>query len=560
MKPIRVRRPAPALPAWLPVAAAGLLLFGWKAGMPLTDGDSAFYARIAQNIIETGDWQTLRFKDYALIDKPPLTIWLIAASYLVLGINEAAVRGWHILMSVATLVAIYKTARLFYDARTALLSAWILLTSLLFAYCALVPQQDMPLTFFLAVGMYGLARFLRGDGWRHTYTFWGAAALGVLSRGLQALVLPAAIAAAALFALGKGRIRTLLRPWRRAALHVACGFLLCLLIAAPWFILEYRVHGRIFFDTFFGAGNSRFFDAGETRFDALRFFAYLPLLLVAFLPWSGLLGHALWTAGRHFLGPADEYARPSDSGTYPTAERIGDTLFLLWFVIAFAMPWLIAWRVIRYLLPAVPPLAVLTARYLARYLDERADARLPRAAIGLMGFSGALVLVLAVLLAMAAQVLTLPHELSTFVPTVLPWLVALALALLAFTAASRTGRCRVAVSILISGSLVSLALAFSALHAFTLDVQPWREAASVVNRLAAPDERVVWADGGDNWFLDFYVERGVDRLRALQDYPDAFAGAWVIGTAEGMTAFTETTGLAVDEVWRRGQLRIGRLR
>lgn len=52
--------------------------------IPLTDGDSAFYAKIAKNMAVTGDWLTLKYGDAGtIINKPPLMIWLTAASFKV---------------------------------------------------------------------------------------------------------------------------------------------------------------------------------------------------------------------------------------------------------------------------------------------------------------------------------------------------------------------------------------------------------------------------------------------------------------------------------------------
>lgn len=616
--------------AWGGVMIVGALLYGWKIGMPLTDGDTAFYARIARNMIESGEWQTLRFKDYALIDKPPLTLWLIAVSYLLFGVSEAAIRGWHVLMAIATVVVVERTARLFYSPRTASLSGWILLTSALFVYCGMVPQQDLPLTFFTALGFYGFARFLRGDGWRHTYTFWIACALGVLARGMQAFVLPVAVAGVTLLYSGRRRWRAYLQPWTRAVLHVGAGVLLFAFIAVPWFVLEYRVHGEIFFDTFFGEGNRRFFVTGESEKNLLRDLAYVPLLLLAFLPWSGVIGHALWAAGRSVLrrngegdsvGPGaaglqQDGERGAASGEQAALrrnggegaggdewsrvrERLGDAFFFIWFLFAFGMPWLIHWRVIRYLLPAIPPLAVLSARYLAPYLEKRAEGIGPGSRVSpegapssgipgndasaaggstgnpgaaarpgvphpggmrVTGVTGIIVLLLMVALGIAVGADALPAEQLRYVPLVIPPLVALAVSLLVFGTAGWLRRYRLAVYGLVAGGILTSAVFLHSLESFIVEVTPWKEAAAVVNQGVEPGQRVIWADGGDNWFLDFYVDRWVDRSDEVMEHPEALDGAWLIGTAVGVEAFSDAAGVEVEEVWERGDLRVGRVR
>lgn len=536
---------------WLAVVAVGAVLFGLFIGMPLTDGDTAFYARIAQNMLESGDWQTPTFKDYAIVDKPPMTFWLIALSYRLFGINEAAVRGWHVLMTLGTLVATYATVRLFFSQSTASLSAWLLLSSGLFVYCGIVPQQDMPLTLFSGVALYGFARFLMGGGWRHTYTFWVALALGMLVRGMQAVIFPGMVAALVLLVTADdGPWRRSLRSPIRVLFHLVFGVAIFAVIAAPWYVLEYREHGQIFFDTFFGSGNRRFFDEEGTNL--LRWFAYIPLLVAACLPWSGLIGHALSNALRRAFG--------SEVGADPrtrVARRLGFRFFLVWCLVAFGVPFLIQWRVIRYLLPAMPPLATLVALYLTPHI-ERDSLRLNDRGLRTAGLLGLIVVV--PILALTAVVMAgiLPQEQLAYGRMVLPFLAGLGTTMLWFTVATVRGRHRLAVNGLVLGGIVSFALFLAALNTFLVEVIPWKEAAAVINTRAAETEHVIAAGGGDTWFLDFYVERWVDRAESAFADPDAFAGAWVVGTTAQMERFAEKAQAVLEGVWQRGDIRVTR--
>lgn len=537
---------------WLGVILVAAALFSMRIGMPLTDGDTAFYARIAQNVVESGNWQTLRFKDYPLVDKPPLTIWLIALSYLVFGINEFAIRCWHVGMAVGTLMLTYSTAHLFLSKRTATLSAWILLSCALFSYSAMVPQQDLPLTFFAGLALYGMARFWRGDGWVHIYTFWVALALGLLARGLQAFVFPIAVVGITmLLSFRKGPGWQSLKPWPRTLMHLGVGFMLCVLIAAPWFVLEHKEHGALFFDTFFGAGNARFMSSPNQEANWLHFFSYIPLLLVAFLPWSGLIGHALWWAGR------GAFRRDVVSETENPLERAGITFFLVWFLVAFGMPFVIHWRVIRYLLPAMPPLAILVAHYLIQVLVPEGNERVGRG-VRFAGLLGVIVVFPVLLLTAMVLARALPQEQIPYVPLVLPWLLTLATSLLLFAVAGQLRRYQLAVGGLIVGGIVTVAVLFCALQGLMVEILPWKEAATIVNASVSGVERVVWADGGDNWFLDFYIDHPVDRATEVCGDPEAFAGAWVVGTQSGMEGL-RVGGTDVHEMWRRGDVRVARV-
>ena len=71
---------------------SGILFLSFLDNLPLKDWDEGTYALIAREIVRTGDWVYLQLPGEPFLMKPPLGMWLIAASYTVGGINEFTTR------------------------------------------------------------------------------------------------------------------------------------------------------------------------------------------------------------------------------------------------------------------------------------------------------------------------------------------------------------------------------------------------------------------------------------------------------------------------------------
>jgi len=549
-------RPFLTLPPWLGPALAGLLLLLLPIGRPLTDGDTAYYALIAQHMVETGDWMTLRYPGRdELVDKPPLTIWLIAASYLLFGFNEAAIRLWHVLMSIGTVAVVQATAGLFFSRAVASLAGWVLLTSCLFVYCAFVPQQDMPLTFFASAAFYGFARFLRGDGWRWTYLSWASLALGLLARGPQAVVFPLLAAGITVLAV----VGWDLKPGARAAAgpgpflrspavspaaavgHLVLGGLVFVAIGAPWFVHQYLVHGWPIIDLLLGAGQARFLQDTGRGPDVLRFWSYVPLLFVALLPWSGWILPSLGHAWRGLRQPGHPlpHREPDASNA-----RTGLILFGAWFLVAFWLPFAIQWRVIRYLLPALPPLAVLIA-----HAAETAGQRTYRAAAWL----SMLVAVPVSILVVAVYAVAFPEEQAVYVSFLRPFLTVLGIATAAFVILALSQRRRTALLGLIAGGWLAFALLFQSLAGYADKLLPAYGAVRAASGLPHP---VVIAQGYGGPLFAFYGQ--LLAAQAQRNPADAAAlltehGAVVlVGGKSPVQAVLDGLDAQAEVLWEAG--------
>src|SRR5512132_2670149 len=87
------------------VLGAALYLVGLDA-LPLQCGNEAMYAYPPIEMLKSGDLLVPRYLHAPFLDKPPLTFWILAATYRVLGISVFAARLPGVLAALATVAAI----------------------------------------------------------------------------------------------------------------------------------------------------------------------------------------------------------------------------------------------------------------------------------------------------------------------------------------------------------------------------------------------------------------------------------------------------------------------
>lgn len=107
--------------------------------------DEALYASFARQISVHGDF----FLRDAPLDKPPLALLVVAASFTMFGPTEFAARLPSIFASILTLAAVYALARRLYNPQTALLAMLLLALSPLDLAFAATAFVDPLLTLFV---------------------------------------------------------------------------------------------------------------------------------------------------------------------------------------------------------------------------------------------------------------------------------------------------------------------------------------------------------------------------------------------------------------------------
>ncbi|MFH1429381.1 MAG: glycosyltransferase family 39 protein [Candidatus Margulisiibacteriota bacterium] len=269
---------------WKPLlllAVLSFVLIFWHLGSTtLWQGDEGIYAEIAREMHESGNIITPHYNYAPRFDKPPLYFWLTSLLYMFLGISEFTVRFWPAFFGFATVMLTYLMGTRLWNRATGLISAVVMLTCMQNVVQSRVAIMDTMLTFWLLLCIYCLINWYRDNNWKQFYIASIAAGFAVLVKGPVGVIFPAVVLGISL--LIKKDLKRVLNP------RVLTGFILFILIAAPWYIAAYIQNGAVFINDFFGYQNIARYTKAIEQHGAPWFF-YFIILFAGFFPWSPFL-------------------------------------------------------------------------------------------------------------------------------------------------------------------------------------------------------------------------------------------------------------------------------
>jgi 4-amino-4-deoxy-L-arabinose transferase-like glycosyltransferase len=220
----------------------------------------------------------------------------------------------------------------------------VLATSVEYFYLGKAAVTDITLTFCLTVA---LLSFLQ----KNYYLAYAFAGLAVLAKGPVGILFPGAILF--LYVLVTRQFKLLLK------IKLPTGMLLFFLIALPWYIVMYQIHGNVFLDTFIGFHNITRFTSPEHP-ETVFWYYYIPVLLIGFFPWTAILFQSVWNSLKN--------ARDNEYNSL---------LFLnIWAFFIFLFFSVSQTKLVSYILPMYPPMAIIAGWYISRVVDKSASIRL----------------------------------------------------------------------------------------------------------------------------------------------------------------------------------------
>ncbi|MDP8219179.1 MAG: glycosyltransferase family 39 protein, partial [Candidatus Theseobacter exili] len=324
---------------------SAIIIFLRLGSSPLLDPDEPRYAETARQMLITGDWVTPRFNGDVRWDKPPLFYWLVGFSYKLFGVSEWAARFPAALLGFLGIFITYWIGYFIWGRRTGFFSGLILATSLEYILVARLSITDMTLTFFI---LASLAFYLktRGGDRRFAFWFWIVCALAVLTKGPIGILLPFLIIV----------VDTLI-SWKYknlSCLVSAEGILAFLIIALSWFFVEASIHGREYLEYFFLEHNLGRFTADSLGHTNPVYF-FIPVLAAGFFPWVFFLPRAIFQR----CGGSDE------------AVIDGSRFILVWMLAVFIFFSLSTQKVVTYILPLYPAVALLVGNLFAEVIKNK---------------------------------------------------------------------------------------------------------------------------------------------------------------------------------------------
>ena len=317
--------------ATLAVFIIATMIFFFRLGAyGLWDPDESRYAEIAREVLVLRDFVVPHLNYVAYVEKPPLLYWLTALSFRALGLTEFAARLVPAISALLGVIATFVFADRMMGRRRAIMAAAILATAPLYAVMAQVLTTDMLLSALVTIALFGFfLHYQAGGVW--CWIAYLAMALATLTKGPVGIALP--VLSMAVFLWWEGALRNSIRRF-----HLIPGAVLVLAIVAPWFIaISIREPGFANF-YFVGEHLRRIFDSSFSHGEP--FYFYVPVIVAGLLPWSLLVPFLTWRR------------------MAPQPWRRFCVIASIVIVGAFSAS---SGKLIPYILPAFPPLALLLA-------------------------------------------------------------------------------------------------------------------------------------------------------------------------------------------------------
>jgi hypothetical protein len=318
---------------WLALVASTLFF------RPLLPVDETRYVAVAWEMWLRGDLVVPYLNGAPYADKPPLLFWAIHLGWRVFGVNDWWARLVAPLFGLGAVALTAALARQLWPGRpdVARLAAPFLLGSAAWAFFTTLTMCDTALTFFVLLGLLGVARARQADA----RAGWGmlalALGLGILAKGPVVVLFLVPVAVSAPWWGRTGR------PWSsRWYVALTGAVAVGIVIALAWALPAAQRGGTAYRDALLWGQTINRLTASFAHRQPVWW--YLPVLPAALLPWS--IWPRVWRAGAGARGEP------------------GVRFVVVWFAAAFAGLSLISGKQVHYLLPLVPAAALLAARVL----------------------------------------------------------------------------------------------------------------------------------------------------------------------------------------------------
>ncbi|MDD3846175.1 MAG: glycosyltransferase family 39 protein [Syntrophorhabdaceae bacterium] len=272
-------------------------------------------------------------------EKPPLFYYAVFASSKTFRWlpKETSMRLASSFAAIITIIAIFLVVRSGFGLTRALYSVAILGLTPLFYWQARYLQVDMVFSAALVVALLLFFHFMETGKKVWYYLFFICLALAFMTKGPLAVALAAPVVI--LYCASRKELGILL------CRHTWLGILLFVAIVFPWYLAVYVREGFPYlYENILRQNFLRFFDAWSHRRPFYYYFTTLPL---DFFPWSLFLPLGLYAAVKGWK---------SNRGT---------RFFAVWFVWFFFFLSLSSGKISKYMLPALPALAVIVSGTIA---------------------------------------------------------------------------------------------------------------------------------------------------------------------------------------------------
>ncbi|GJL65968.1 MAG: dolichyl-phosphate-mannose--protein mannosyltransferase [Nitrospirales bacterium] len=335
---------------------ASLLLLVNLGELGLTDRDEGSNAEAAREMLETGDWVSPTLNYEPRFAKPAFVYWIISASYAVFGVNEFSARLPSALFGIGLILLQYGFLAKVGGTRIATLGALMLLLNLeMIGVCRMV-LTDPELVFFTTLAGYSFWLGMESEQskrWVFLALYVGMAC-AMLAKGPVGIIIPLLGVIPYLSLTGQWK-----SYWQKG--YPLLGLLVVGLIAAPWYLAMFTIHGEAYIAAAQANTTGRFANPMEGHGGTILF--YIPVLFLGFFPWSAFLPMPLY----YTLKGITSFRTIAHDGSSEQRLAIFSALWIVGLLIFFTLS---ATRLPHYIFPLFPASAILVALYWNRCLKE----------------------------------------------------------------------------------------------------------------------------------------------------------------------------------------------
>ena len=218
------------------LALVTVTVFTGQHMVPPMDRDESRFAQASRQMLQSGDYVTIRFQDELRAKKPAGIYWLQSASAALLGDADiASYRFVNLLALLVSIFILYHIGLRLYEPTTALAASAAFAAGFLVLAEAHLAKTDTVLMLLVMVQQWALMRiYLDRDKTTvkpsaHWIFFWAALAAGILVKGpIAPAIAILTIAVLIVWHRGAGWVRPL---------RLARGLILLAVTCLPWAIL-----------------------------------------------------------------------------------------------------------------------------------------------------------------------------------------------------------------------------------------------------------------------------------------------------------------------------------
>lgn len=320
--------------------------------LSLTNPDEVFYSQTAKEMMQQGTWLTPYLFGQPQFEKPILTYWFLRLAFEAGGIGNFSARFFPALFGCLGVLVTYLLGLIGFSAagaspaqaqrneKKAFFAALLLMSCGLYIGLSRTVFTDLFFTFFI---LLSLASFFWGYSvpqrrrWG-ILGFFAAAGFAVLAKGPLGLLIP--FLTVVVFLAFRKDLKFIAKG------DFFFGFLLCCLIAAPWYALMIKKYGSAFnHEFFYNVHWRRVIEAEHKSNDTWYFY---PLTgLGSMFPWTLFVLAAMASLARNLKNRLSSF----------------DLFLLCWVAVVFLIFQPAHSKLVSYIFPFFPALALLTGGY-----------------------------------------------------------------------------------------------------------------------------------------------------------------------------------------------------